>query len=415
MPPKECIHSVAINEQNRYSIREMMIFHKNFTASPPGPWEAETLLINGDEYFASLQRGIEGAQKTIELETYIYDNDIIGNRVTEWLIKAHARGVAVRVIVDGVGAQGWVFDQGLKLHRAGIEYRVYHQLPWERLFVMRRVPSDEPTWQNFFTRVNIRDHRKVCIIDGNQAWVGSLNISDHHLYEVCLEKSWRDTGIVVRGGNVKFLRAAFERLWFPPHWKTFRLQRRDTRRLIKASEGSNVRLNATRRLRRVNYQQLLSRIAAAKVRVWITTGYFVPAGSFLRALTAAANRCVDVRLLTSSKSDVFFMPWVASAFQYGLMRAGVQLYDYLPSMLHAKTIIIDDLGMVGSSNLNHRSLFHDLEADILTTNIETVSLLTEQYLKDLESARGLTLHDFRAHPLWQRAIGRLVLGFKNFL
>ena len=392
----------------------MAFFRTHVISPPPAAWDFEQLLVNGDEYFGSLEQGIRGAKQSIDLETYIFDNDPLGERLTQGLIEAHKRGVAVRVVVDGVGAQGWVYHLGRPLCAAGVPAWVYHQLPWERFLSQACGWDARGAWGQLFARINNRDHRKVCIVDGAQAWIGSLNVSANHMQSLRGENAWRDTGITVRGEDVKYLRAAFNRIW-PARDVKSRAARREARLALKASAGSSVRLNATRRLRRINYKQLLARIADAKVRLWITTAYFVPSGSFLAALTAAANRCVDVRLITSSKSDVFFMPWVAAAYQYGLMRAGIQLYDYLPSILHAKTMIIDDLAMIGSSNLNQRSLIHDLEADIFTSNVQTVSRLTEQYLLDVERSRGLTLHDFRAAPFWQRWLGYATLSFKHWL
>ncbi len=392
----------------------MPLFRQPPALSPPSPWDFERLLVNGDAYFASLEEGIKGAQKSIDLETYIFDNDALGARIVELLIAARRRGVTVRVIVDGVGSQGWVYNLGSILAENDIPARVYHQLPWEKLFSSSSNWDPEGTWASRFARINRRDHRKLCIIDGTQAWLGSLNISADHLHSERGPKAWRDTGITLRGENLKFLQAAFDLLWYPRRPKFIGVRHR-ARQVVKASLGTSVRLNALRRLRKINYRQLLERIGQAKVRLWITTAYFVPTGSFLRALTAAANRCVDVRLLTSAQSDIFFMPWVGVAFQYGLLRAGIQVYNYQPSILHAKTMIIDDFAMVGSSNLNHRSFVHDLEVEATSMNVGTVSGLTESFLEDLQHSKGITLHDFRRSAWWQRALGLAALVFKNWI
>lgn len=170
-----------------------------------------------------------------------------------------------------------------------------------------------------------------------------------------------------------------------------------------------MRLNVRRAQRRENYLDLLVRIVGARRRILIENAYFVPDGSLLRALRAAAEGGADVRIVVPAVSDIFFIPWVTSAFHVGLLRAGVRIFEYTGGMMHAKTMLIDEWGLVGSSNLNHRSLFHDLEADVVLASEEASRSLEVQFEHDCRASREITLNTWRERPWIERALGRLLL------
>jgi cardiolipin synthase len=176
-----------------------------------------------------------------------------------------------------------------------------------------------------------------------------------------------------------------------------------------------VRLNVSGRQRRESHLDLLVRIVGAQRRVWITNAYFVPDGSLLRVLAVVGRENVDVRVLVPGFSDVVFIPWVASALHLGLLRAGVRVFEYQRSVLHAKTMLIDDWGLIGSSNLNHRSLLHDLEADLVVPNENVRRSMEDQFLRDLEGAKEVTLENWRNRPLLERLIGRVLLWMRYLL
>jgi cardiolipin synthase len=154
------------------------------------------------------------------------------------------------------------------------------------------------------------------------------------------------------------------------------------------------------------------RILGAERRIWIANAYFVPDGSLVRALRVAAEAGVDVRVVVPAVSDIFFMPWVTSAFHVGLLRAGVKIFEYTGGMMHAKTMLIDDWGLVGSSNLNHRSLLHDLEADVVVDSSGACSSLEGQFKSDCENARQVTLDTWTERPWLERTIGRMLLWMR---
>jgi cardiolipin synthase len=156
----------------------------------------------------------------------------------------------------------------------------------------------------------------------------------------------------------------------------------------------------------------LVRLVGAQRRIWIETAYFVPDGSLVRALRAAAEGGVDVRIVVPAVSDIFFIPWVTSAFHVGLLRAGVRIFEYTGSMMHAKTMLIDDWGLVGSSNLNHRSLFHDLEADVVLASEEASCSLEQQFERDCSGSREVALDTWHERSWIERALGRLLLWMR---
>lgn len=381
---------------------------------PPPPlavgWDQEAVWIDGDLWFRDLLQDIAAARRSVWLETYILAPDALGARVLAALAAAQARGCEVRLLVDGVGAAAWLQDQS---HApTGVELRVWNPLPWaaaRRATLLRR-------WR-WLAAVNRRDHRKVCIIDGGHAWVGSLNVDGCHVAELSGPACWRDTGARVAGPGIAALEAAFahawRRAWPVVHGRVRLPLRRGPR---PAADGCTaVRLNHTVSARRGMYRDLLARLQAAQRRIWISNAYVVPRGSLLRALLAAAKRGVDVRLVAPARSDIPFMPWVGATFADALLSRGVRVFAYLPRMLHAKTMLIDDQALVGSHNLNSRSFMHDLEAEVVLTHPTSIAALEAAYLADCAQAHELHPPAMAGLPWWQRAIGRSMLLAKRFI
>jgi len=260
-------------------------------------------------------------------------------------------------------------------------------------------------------RINNRNHRKVCIIDRVHAFVGSMNIIEYHVERYVGAQAWRDTGVLVEGDEVAILAESFEELW-SRRPKSLRVALKSHK---AASSGKLVKLNVRRKQRKENYLDLLVRIVGAKERIWIESAYFVPDGSLVRALSVAAESGVDVKILVPAVSDVFFIPWVTSAFHDGLLRAGVRIFEYTKTMLHAKTILVDDWGLVGSSNLNHRSLYHALEADVVLADQVATRALHDQFIIDCGDAREVTLGSWRERPWFERILGRALLRMRQVM
>ena len=177
--------------------------------SRPVRWEEEELFTTGDEYFARLLLAIERAHHSIELETYIFEKGKLAERMLLALMLAARRGVRVRLIVDGWGSPAFVHDYWPRLKSAGVRERFFRVNPW----IMRRLPGDPRGFiYRMFYRlryVNRGIHRKSCLLDNSELWVGSFNISDVHLQEVYGNEAWKDMGVRVRGAEIKYAKRAF--------------------------------------------------------------------------------------------------------------------------------------------------------------------------------------------------------------
>lgn len=374
-------------------------------------WKTCQVFHDGDSFFAKLERELDAATVSIDVEFYIFASDKTGQRIFDALCRAHARGVEVRLIVDGVGSSGFSRTYGAKARTVGLPYKVFHEVPWAWWWQQRyEKKGKRPRWAKVFRRLNKRNHRKMCIIDNRVAFVGSFNVTDYHLASLAGSSAWRDSGVVVEGADVNALCDTFEEIWIG---RLRRLRRRLRRK--KHISSPLVRLNVTSRQRREEYLELLVRLVGSGKRVWITNAYFVPDGSLLRVLSVAAAGGVDVRILVPSFSDVVFIPWVTAAFHFGLLKAGVKIFEYRGSVLHAKTMLIDEWAMIGSSNLNHRSLLHDLEVDIVITGQDAIRSMEEQFVLDLEHSSEVTLENWRRRPFIERLLGRLLVWFKYVL
>lgn len=356
-------------------------------------WKSEKLYFDGDSYFESLLCAIEQAKRSIELESYTFELDPVGASVLDALVRASRRGVAVRLMVDGFGSLRTVDAIRQRLRGSRVRFHVYHPV---------RGPG-RAHLADWLARLNRRNHRKVCIVDSSCAWAGSFNVSKVHCAKGGGQIPWRDTGVQVEGREVRFLRRAFERAW-------------DRRRRRPRPGGSALlRLNHRRHERRANFEEFVRRIAGARKRVWLTTPYFVPSRKLVQALVLASVAGADVRLLIPDHSDVPGMPSVAAAFFERLLPAGVSVHLYRPAILHAKISIIDDWASVGSSNLNHRSLLHDLEADVVLCRPSSLHALERSFAIDLKHSARIDPKRAGGHSALERSIGYLGLRLRYWL
>lgn len=376
------------------------------------PSTAETIFHNGNDHFDSILKDLQNATTSIDFETYLFDQDPLGDQIINAFCQAAQRGVTVRILIDGFGSRNFYTPYITQLENAGAETRIFHPSPWQLHHWSRSKVRIHflLKWAYLFLKLNSRNHRKTCLIDDRIAYIGSINVSQKHLSPDRGGAGWRDTCVKLVMPH-KPLRKAFLHAW----------EHRQTKDKIKGlfkkrQYLSHFRLNYTLGRRRLMYKDLLRHIQHTEKRIWITNAYFVPDHFLLKALQNAAHRQIDVRILLPSKSDVVLMPWASSAFYRHLLLAGVRIFEYLPTMLHAKTLILDDTVFVGSSNLNHRSLLHDLEVDVLLRTEAAKSQVTEQFLKDLEQSEEITLTTWPTRrPLWKRLIGRLALYMKYWL
>jgi len=380
-------------------------------------WESETIFHDSNAFYEAILAAVEAAQESIDFEVYIFRDDFLGQRFLEALKRAVSRRVQVRMVVDGFGSADWATRGLPDCVRAGVDARVFRPMPWFFFSLTRSAYFSFRTIFKLFAAINRRNHRKFWVVDGRIAFVGSQNITLDHLSFGQGGHGWRDTGISVQGSAIRELIQSFETVW-ALSWqmgtsKSFFSYRRFLGR--KRMTSDLVRLNDRIGRRRQLFLDLLSRIESAQHRLWITNPYFIPSRRLVSALIQAAKRGVDVRILLPQKSDVLFIRFVSAVFFGQLLISGVRIFEYLPAVLHAKVLQVDEWAIVGSSNLNHRSLLHDLEVDLVVTHPESRQKLAERFLHDLTESREVTLNLFRRRSHFSSFLGWILFRFRRFL
>ncbi|MBK9321721.1 MAG: phosphatidylserine/phosphatidylglycerophosphate/cardiolipin synthase family protein [Bdellovibrionaceae bacterium] len=366
-------------------------------------WQEVQIFHKGDEFFAEMVSGIRTARKSVCLESYIFELDPITDAFLVELQLAVWRGCTVKLLVDGVGS---FFSAELlkkRCARDGVQFRIYHPIPgilqWlphVAMVLFSRAPS-------LITRINRRNHRKTLIIDDTLAFVGSFNITQLHSERAMGAKCWRDSGVKLKGDALASLSAAFDLAWnFSKNIPHFSLDSNWVSEKIHVivQWQELLRLNSNNRIRRVLYRDLCRRIRNARTRVYIANAYFLPKRALLKALSKAAQNGVDVQIITPGPTDLPFVKWAAYQIPYKLSLFGVKVFEYQPRIFHAKYMVIDNWSSLGSFNLNHRSLLHDLEVEVVLTDAESLGNLNRQFTNDLSSSKPFDLREYKKSPQW---------------
>lgn len=336
---------------------------------------AAELLIDAEAHYAAWLAAIRGARHSVLLENYIIRDDEVGRAFRDALAERAAAGVQVAVVVDWMGCLGQSRSTFWRpLRAAGGEVRVFNP----------------PRLGYPFSLVS-RDHRKTLLVDGTQGFLSGVCISAKWLGDARRGvPPWRDTGVALRGPAVAELAAAFADSWSrigPPLPERTWL----TAPLAPAGDVA-LRVIATHPATAGMYR--LDQMVAAMARrtLWLTDAYFVGVAPYVQALAAAARDGVDVRLLVPGSSDI---PLVASLSRSGyrpLLKAGIRVFEWNGSMLHAKTAVADgQWARVGSSNLNVASWLGNREIDVAVEDAGFAARLAAQYERDLENATEIVL------------------------
>jgi len=310
-------------------------------------------------------------------------------------------------MVDGVGSFNW--SQALQEHgrKFGISIRIFNPIPFQSKIANRF------SWKSFrrilrlLKKINKRNHRKTVQIDRHIAFLGGLNISQVHSEELMEKNVWRDTGVRVTGAGVSLLRISFFQAWRNSKF-SFTPARLNSYRKI-------VRLNSSARWRYLILRDLNSRFRQAKTRILITNPYFVPRRSVLRSLIRAARRGIFVGLCLPANNDVRLVQWASRSLYSRLLKAGVHIYEFQKQTLHAKTLVIDDWATVGSHNLNHRSLLHDLEAEVVLEDKASLTSLIHDWDQDVKQSHSISMATLGKQGLLFRVLARMAYWFRYWL
>lgn len=380
-----------------------------------------TLLRNGEAFFPALCQAIDGARRSVHLETYIYAWDDTGKQVLDHLARACERGVKVRLVVDGFGSQETVGHLREACDRMGVQLRVYRPEPVGVMRILGLRPG----------RLR-RLHRKTAVIDRRVAFIGGINIIDD--YDTLPIDTGRpaprlDFALQLQGPIVRDVTLIQGALWLRMAWR----QRRNWRALYERVKQFTRRLNERLRrpvrapaagpsramlLLRDNllhrqtienaYLQLLAR---AQHRILIANAYFFPGRRLRKALGDAARRGVQVDLLLQGQPE-YPMQYRAGRYTYqDFLDQGMILHEYMASFLHAKVAVIDDMVMIGSSNLDPFSLLLAREANILSDDPELARALCDALADAMQhGSRRIQPETLRRRGWMQRVIDSLAYG-----
>lgn len=345
------------------------------------------LLSNAAEFFPALEAAILAARHHVHLEFYIWQADDTGRHFLRLLTDAARRGVKVRLLLDGVGSRKFGPDLLVDFVAAGGRFSWFQSL--------------DPRRGRFF--MNLRNHRKLQIIDGHTAFVGGMNIGREYEGRDELLGDWRDAQVEVHGAIAAELQEVFADDWFFATDEKISDPAFYPDAAGRAEIPVHIVLGGPDRRNEPVTKTIVSLLNHADDRVWIGTGYFVPDDTVLNALELSASRGVDVRLLVSEKNDHPWLVTVGRSYYTQLLAAGVRIFEYSAGVHHAKMVLADDRWvMIGSANLDYRSLRLNFELNLLFHSPARNRDVTATLEHDFALCREITLPAFSRRSFGQR-------------
>lgn len=365
------------------------------------------LYSGGEATYEAMFKAIRESKDYILMEYYIFQNDITGKAMRDLLTQKAQEGVAIFLLVDTLGS--WRLTRGFMRYfiEAGGHLNFFHDLTLKRLFSL----------------VNFRNHRKLLVCDGNIAFTGGVNITDSQDLRQD-PKAYHDVHIKLSGPAVTWLESIFLEDWHYScsdtsvfkvirenyrhkeifklhHPEAFSLADKDPYRVQILPSGPDTDYAPILRL-------MVAAMHRANHRIYLTTPYFVPDKSAMMALTSAALKGLDVRILVPQRSDNIMVTWAARSWYQELLNAGVKIYEYGPRMLHTKTLVIDDdLSFIGSANFDNRSFYINFELLVVCYERAANKLQHHEFMHSLESAKRIHKHQANFFMRLIEAIARL--------
>lgn len=349
-------------------------------------------LRNGEQIFPAMLAAIQSARKTITFETFIYWSGKVGRQFSQALCERAAAGVKVHIILDWVGSSRIDREYLRAMKKAGIQVVEYHPLHWYDL--------------GSAVRLNNRTHRKLLVVDGKVGFTGGVGIADLWTGDAESTAHWRDMHYRVEGPVVAQLQASFLDNWmkttghildgedyFPPLVQTGPL---DAQVFKSGAHGGSESMEL---------MYLLS-LAAAKHNVYIGSAYFVPDDLTMNSLIDARRRGVRIQIIVPGPNIDVKIVRRASRARWGeLLKSGVEIYEYQPTMYHTKLLIVDDLWVsIGSSNLDDRSFRLNDEANLDVLNAEFAQAQRQTLEDDLRHSKVITFEQWQHRPLNERML-----------
>ena len=344
------------------------------------------VLVNGDQVFPAMLRAIEAAQSRISFETYVYEKGRIADEFTSALEQAARRGVVVNLIFDALGTGGMEKSHLDRLERAGAHVLSFNPTGWYTL-----------------EELNYRTHRKILVVDGSVAFTGGVGVADHWLGNAQDPQHWRDTHVRIQGPIARTLEAAFYENFVGGGFAVTPVLN-DPERVVDADDESMVvRSSPSDGASDLKRLYLLA-IAMARHSIDITSPYFVTDESTRWALDDARGRGVTIRIVVESDSTDHKSVKYASRDAYdGLLERGNEIYEYTPTMMHTKTMVVDGvLSIFGSANFDNRSLELNDEVNVAVFSRRLATRFLQDFDRDLRVSQKLSLETWRERPYMDR-------------
>ena len=351
------------------------------------------LLNNGDEWLEHMFADFDAAQHSITWSAYMWTPGRLSDMVSERLAARAKAGIRVRVLLDGVGAIKCPEEVCEKLETAGVEISTFRPLKIGKL-----------------DHAHLRNHRRAIVIDGRIAYTGGMAVSDHWLGDARNELEWRDTMTRVTGPLAQHVQSAFAELWayvcgevltgpefFPQH----------------AEDDSNIRslsvVSSPSSEEHPLHLLFFKTFMAARERIWITTPYFVPDKRTHQVLIDRARAGIDVRIvLPNYHTDAKTVRWAAHASYEKLLEAGVRIFEYQPTMIHSKNLVVDGKwSIVGSANMDVRSKELNEENVLALLDERLAGQIEEAFEEDLKRCKEIKLEEWRRRSVASRALEKV--------
>ncbi len=358
------------------------------------------LLENGDAYFPAMFEAIRQAKKTINFEAYIFYSDKVGQAFRDALIERARAGVEVRMLVDGLGSSWHLNNSDVRMMKqAGCKFAYYHPLL---------------SWR--IDRTNRRSHRRLLVIDGRLGFTGGIGFAEQWSGHAQDAKHWHDVQARIEGPLVSQLQTAFESHWIKTYGET--VSGADQFPALEPAGTLQAQMIASHSfsMAPLPLAQAIS-FAAAEHRIWITNAYCTPTEDQVDLLVKAVARGVDVRLILPGQHNDQPLTKSAGRAAYGrLLEGGVRIFEYQPTMIHTKAMVIDGMFSVfGSSNLDPRSAEINEELDLAVYDREFGRRMEAMFESDLSHSTEYTLKQFRSRSLWERFTEWVMLPFRSQL
>ena len=360
-----------------------------------------TLLRNGIEVFPAMLDAISSAQKSIHMEMYIFWSDRVGGRFRDALAERASRGVEVRLLLDGVGSPKHLKRTDVEmLQRAGCRVEFFRPVrPW------------------MLDVINRRTHRRILVVDGAVGFTGGVGIADLWEGDADSPEHWRDTMARIEGPVVAQMQSAFEDNWSEVTGEILVGDKYFPQAVTAGDVLASVVPSNPRPSSSASQTLYSVAISAAERQISIANSYFVPNDTSLALLVAASRRGVNVRILVPGKVNDVPATKAGARSRFGdLLRAGAKIYEYQPTMMHAKTMVVDDLfATVGSTNFDSRSFRYNDEIDLAIYDAKVAGRLEEMFEADLTKSRPYTYEEWVNRSIWNRFTEWLLLPVRSQL